>query len=155
MNKTPTKQGKNSQQKRVEWGCKASSYQREKLNVKLNVYTIQNYPLYPWWSWSLLDGVWVSKTELSGAASLWALICARWNRTSSSTFSLCFFDIRPNFTAEKTLRKNTIIKKKINATIHGEIIHLAETHFRASSICCIENFAFSFWTILTTLIKWK
>jgi hypothetical protein len=41
----------------------------------------------------------VSKTELSGAVSVCARNCALWNRTSSSTFSLCFFDIRPNFTA--------------------------------------------------------
>ena len=37
-------------------------------------------------------------------------ICALWKRTSSSTFSLCFLDIRPNLTAMEKgeTRKTTI-----------------------------------------------
>ena len=37
-------------------------------------------------------------------AAVWLLI-SLWYRTSSSTFSLCFLDIRPNFTAENKKRK--------------------------------------------------
>ena len=62
-------------------------------------------PLYEW-CWSELLGVWCSNTLLSGAVSDAALICALWNLTSSSTFSRCFFDMRPNFTAATIKKKN-------------------------------------------------
>jgi hypothetical protein len=38
--------------------------------------------------------------EVSAGTMPWGRSCfSRWYRTSSSTFSRCFFDIRPNFTA--------------------------------------------------------
>lgn len=62
------------------------------------------HPPLKGWCWSELLGVWCSNTLLSGAVSEAALICALWNLTSSSTFSRCFFDMRPNLTAGKKNR---------------------------------------------------
>lgn len=84
-------------------------------------------PLYEW-CWSELLGVWCSNTLLSGAVSEAALICALWNLTSSSTFSLCFFDIRPNLTAAKkrsSLERNFAYNMKLtwNEYFRGVQVH--------------------------------